>query len=229
MNISIVIPAKKEQYNLPKVLNGLLKLKLKFYEIIVVVDSSADRTGKIAYSYARKFKNVRVFHRESGIKGFGVAIKDGTQAARGKYVVWVMSDNSDDLSTIPRFIESLKEFDVVFGSRYIKGSSADLGAIKSLFSSGYSFVARILFNIKTRDITNAFRAFKKEVFNNLNLESKDFAICPEFAIKAHLKGYKLGEVPTTYKSRVSGQQKSSLLKMSIPYIKILMYRFKGLK
>jgi len=229
MNTSIVIPAKNEQESLPKVLGGLLKLKLKDYEIIVVVDQSEDKTAQVADSYARNYKNIKAIHRDSAIKGFGAAIKEGTKLAKGKYIVWVMSDNSDDLSIIPEFMESLKQYDMVFGSRYMKGSSNDLSAVKSILSSGYSLVAKFLFNLKVNDITNAFRAFKKEVFNKINLESNDFAISPEFAIKSHLKGYKLGQIPTTYKSRQAGVAKSSLIKMGVSYVKLFKYKFKSVK
>ncbi len=229
MNTSIIIPAKNEEENLPKVLDGLLKLKLKDYEIIIVVDESFDKTNELADSYAKKYKSMRVIKRKIQTKGFGAAIKDGTRKAKGKYIVWVMSDNSDDLSIIPEFMESLKQYDMVFGSRYMKGSSNDLSALKSFLSFGYSLVAKLLFNLKVNDITNAFRAFKKEVFNKINLESNDFAISPEFAIKSHLKGYKLGQIPTTYKSRQAGVAKSSLIKMGVSYVKLFKYKFKSVK
>ena len=227
MNISIVIPAKNEQESLPIVLDGVLKLKLRDYEIVVVVDESSDKTSEVADSYAKKYKSIKIIRRKSQIKGFGAAIKDGTRNAKGKYIVWLMSDNSDDLSTIPEFIECLKQYDMVFGSRYMKGSSNDLSALKSFLSFGYSSAAKLLFNLKVNDITNAFRAFKKHVFDNIEIESNNFAVSPEFAIKAHLKGYKLGQVPTAYKSRQAGVAKSSIIKMGISYVKLFKYKFTG--
>ena len=202
---------------------------MKELEIIVVVDESSDKTDEVADSYSRKYNNIKAIHRESGIRGLGSALKDGTKAAKGKYVVWVMGDNSDDLSTIPEFIKKLKkEYDMVFGSRYMKGgSSGDLNAFKRILSFGYTYISSILFGLKVHDITNAFRAFKKEVFNNIALESNDFAICAEFAIKTHLKGYKLGEVPTSYTKRRIGKSKFNLLNTGVAYIKIFKYKFKG--
>jgi hypothetical protein len=70
------------------------------------------------------------------------------------------------------------------------------------------------------DITNAFRGFKKTLLNKIKLESSGFAISPEFAIKAHLAGYKLGEVPTVYYDRVEGVSNFKLWKMSLEYLKI---------
>jgi len=229
MEISIIIPAHNEQDNLPKLLNGTLKLKasLGSFETILVDDNSTDNTGAIADRYAKKYRSTRVLHRGKGKKGMGAALKEGTNIAKGRFIVWVMGDNSDDLSTIPKFIKQLRNnADIVFGSRYIKGgSSSNLEAYKATLSKNYTKIIQILFGIKVHDITNAFRAFKKEAYNQIRLESDDFAISPELAIKAHLKGFKLEEVPTTYKDRQAGKPKFKILKMGISYFKLLKYRF----
>lgn len=229
MNVSIIIPAYNEEENIPKLLDSLLNLKssLKDFEIIIVNDNSNDSTGLISEKYSKKNKIVKVVHRNKGNNGMGASLKEGTRHAKGKYVVWVMADNSDDLTIIPKLINKLKNsYDMVFGSRYMSGGSrGDLDIFKTALSSGYTFIAGILFNFKVHDITNAFRAFKKDVFSNIALESDNFAISPEFAIKAHLKGYKLGEVPTTHKNRKAGQAKFKIAKMGIAYISLFKYRF----
>ena len=229
MDASIIIPAYNEQENLPKLLDNLSSLKKSVgnFEIVIVDDSSSDNTRLIADSYAKKHKNVKVIHRKKGINGMGAALKEGTKTAKGKYIVWVMGDSSDSLKSIPLFIGKLKEgYDMVFGSRYVKGgTSGDLEVSKAVLSSGYTFIAGLLFGFKVHDITNAFRAFRKEVFNKIRLESDEFGISPEFAIKAHLKGYKLGEVPAAYHKRKAGKTNFRMLKMGISYIGLFKYRF----
>ena len=229
MNVSIVIPVYNEQGNISKLLDGLIKLKgrLKNFEIIVVDDDSSDKTGPIAHRYSRKYGNIRVLHRSKGVNGMGAALKDGTKAAKGKCIVWMMGDNSDDVATIPRLTEKLKDgYDMVFGSRYMKGGSrGDSNIFKAMLSSGYTFAARLIFGIKVHDITNPFRAFKKEVFSGMALECNDFAISPEFSIKSHLRGYKLAEVPTTYSNRKTGQSKFRIIKMGIAYCRLFRYKF----
>jgi glycosyltransferase involved in cell wall biosynthesis len=229
MEVSIVVPAYNEQENLPKLIKSLkgLKHSLKDFEIVIVDDNSSDKTGIIADSYSGKYGNVRVLHRKKGINGMGAALKEGTRISKGKYIIWVMADNSDDLNSIPKFVSKLRnDCDLVFGSRYTKGGSkGDLGAFKALMSSGYSFAAGLIFGLNVHDITNAFRAFKKEIFNNIELESNDFAISPEFAIKAHLKGCRLGEVPTTYRNRKAGTTKFRLIKMGAAYCRLFKHRF----
>ena len=228
MNVSIVIPAHNEEGNISELLDSLIKLNgsLKNFEIIVVDDNSFDKTGLIAYNYSKKYKNIRVVHRSKGVNGMGAALKDGTNAARGKYIIWLMGDNSDDVTTIPKLIEKLKnDYDVVFGSRYMKGGSrGDSNPFKAMLSAGYTFVVCLIFGIKVHDITNPFRAFKRGVFNSIKLECNDFAISPEFSIKSHLSGYKLAEVPTGYTNRKAGQSKFNLIKMGIAYCKLFKYK-----
>ncbi len=226
--VSIVIPVYNEEENLAKLLQDLLHRFKKTAEIVVVDDCSSDNTGMIADSYAKRYPSIKVLHRKKGKNGMGAALKDGTRAASGKFIVWVMGDNSDDLSTIPLFINKLKKgADMVFGSRYMDGgSSGDLSPMKALLSSGFTRTMRAMFGIQVHDITNAFRAFRKEVFDSVHLHADDFSISPEFAIKAHVNGFALDEVPTTYKNRTAGKQKFRMLKMGIAYCKLFKYRLR---
>ncbi len=234
MNLSIVIPAKNEEGNLPQLLgelNQILDAKQYDYEIIVVNDNSSDSTGKIADEWSVKFSNIRALHLPSVEKGMGIALKRGTALASGKIVIWIMADRSDELKTIYSIVDKINQAnDVVFASRYMKGGSpGDLNPIKAFLSSGYTFLSKILFGIKVHDITNAFRGFKKEVFDSLVLEADDFAISPEFAIKAHLRGFKLAEVPTRYVNRVAGKSKFGMLNAFITYTRLFEYFFKRFK
>ncbi len=230
MNLSIVIPAHNEEGNLEGLVNDLLELqKGKGWdcEIVIVDDNSSDNTGKIADDYSKKFDNVSVIHRKKGNNGMGFALKEGTKNAKGEYILWIMGDRSDDMETIPKMIEKLDDgYDMVLGSRYIEGGSrGDLGIDKAFFSAGYSFLARMIFGIPAHDITNAFRAFRKKAFDSLVLEAGDFAISPEFSIKAHMNGFRIGEVATTYSNRKIGKTKFNMFRMGLRYAGLFKYRF----
>ncbi len=228
MKTSIVIPAFNEESNLEPLVKDIQAMTKKHklaHEIILVNDNSTDSTPKLINKLA-KSKNIHAVHRK-GNNGMGNTLIEGTQKAKGDIIVWVMADRSDNLETIPKMVKKIGQgYDIVFGSRYIPGgSSGDLDKFKALSSSGYTRLARIVFGLKVNDITNAFRAFRKEVFNKIKLESGDFAISPEFAIKAHLKKYKLGEVPTTYANRVAGKTKFKMFKMGLKYLSLLKLKF----
>lgn len=225
--ISIVVPAHNEEQNLPSLLEAhdALRRQQKWdCEFVIVDDNSSDNTGKVADALAKKYAKVKVLHRNLN-PGMGNALKDGTKLASGSIIIWAMADKSDDPATFPKMVAMVDAgYDMVFGSRYIKGGSrGDLAMHKALLSWGYSFTARLIAGIKVHDITNAFRCFKKEVFTSLKIESGDFAISPEFALKAHKAGYKLGEVPTVYADRKAGKTTFKILKMGSRYVS--MFRF----
>ena len=228
--ISFIIPLYNEQENIPQLINSLIDLKKRKKldcELVLVNDNSKDSTANLINNYAKKYDFVKPLHRKKGQNGMGYALIDGTRTAKGDIIIWTMGDNSDDINTYEKLIDKINQnYDVVFATRYIKGGSrGDLDRLKALFSSSYTKITSILFGMNLHDITNAFRCFKKEVFNSFIIESGDFAISPEFAIKAHLNKFKMGEIPTVYSNRKKGQSKFKLFKMGIRYISLFKFRF----
>ena len=135
-----------------------------------------------------------------------------------------MGDSSDNFDTIPVMIKKINEgYDMVIGSRNVSGGSrGKQNRLKAFGSKQYSALAKVLFRLPIYDITNAFRAFRKELIDKIELENGNFAVSPEFAIKAHVRGYKLAEVPTTYKDREVGEAKTKLFRMGLFYYKMLL-------
>lgn len=226
MLLSIIIPAYNEEKNLGPLAGSLLKMIERHRlsaEIVLVDDNSRDSTPQICDILAKKHKNIRAIHRK-GNRGMGNTLKEGTRAARGEIVVWSMADLADDVNTIPSFVAKIKDgYDMVFGSRYMRGgSSGDLVMTKRIASSGFSRLSRILIGTPVDDITNAFRGFRKKVFESVDLKSGDFAISPEFALKAHIKGFRLCQVPTVYKDRIEGSPNFKMFKMSKRYFSVLL-------
>lgn len=225
MLVSIVVPAHNEEENLPLLAERLVQMLRRSRlpaEVILVDDNSTDSTPQVCDRIAKKHPLVRALHRR-GERGMGNALKEGTLAARGSIVIWTMADLSDDVEAIPRFVEEIRDgADMVFGSRYMEGGSpGDLSRVKAFSSKAVSLLAAVGIGIPVRDITNAFRGFRKEVFHAARPRAGDFAISPEFALKAHLRGFRLGEVPVTYKNRVKGVQKFRMYRMGKRYARIL--------
>lgn len=241
MKISFVIPFHNEEKNCSPMIERVIKYgkkkKLSF-EVILIDDRSTDDTRKILKKLSQRYKFVLpVFRKDDGKeKGntMGRALIEGTKASRGDVIIWTMGDLSDDTATYGDIITKLRQsYDMVFGSRYMPGGSrGNLDRLKAFFSSQGTHLARFLFGVPVHDITNAFRGFKREVFDSIKLESSGFSISPEFAIKAYLSGFKLGEVPTVYTNRVEGVSSFKLYKMTKSYLKLyisLFYRYKIFK
>lgn len=234
ISVSFVIPLHNEDKNIPLLLQRIddYASKKKWnYEIVAVDDRSTDNTASLLKKISLENKRlIPVFRKKSSEeKGntMGKALREGTLKARGKFIIWTMGDLADDTATYGKIIDKLEAgFDLVFGSRYMPGGSrGNLDPLKAFLSSWGTQLAKAIFGVKVHDITNAFRGFRKKIVSELRLSSSGFSISPEFAIKAYLQGYKLGEVPTVYTNRVEGVSSFKLFKMIRSYLKLYLDLF----
>lgn len=219
--ISLVIPARNEEANIPNLIEGLDSLDFE-KEVIIVNDNSTDSTKKMCQDMQSDGRITTVDNPSS--PGMGNALKAGTKVSKGEIVVWMMADLSDDLNTVPKIIDQVKNgADIAFGSRYMKGgSSGDLDPVKAFLSSSFSRLARFLYGISVHDITNSFRAFRRSSFESLNVKSSGFSIAPEMALKAHIKKMNLQETPTIYATRKKGKPKMKVFKTTIMYFLLIL-------
>ncbi|MBI2010589.1 MAG: glycosyltransferase [Candidatus Chisholmbacteria bacterium] len=227
-DVSFVIPFHNEEDNVGPMLERVLKFGEQHrwrFEVVPINDRSNDKTGEILKRYKTRHKNIHPISRHDGGElgnTMGQALKLGTKNAHGRIIIWTMGDLSDDTKTYEAIVAKIQTgLDMVFGSRYMPGGSpGNLSFLKAFLSANGTLLARILFGVPVHDITNAFRGFRKNVFSTLNLASTGFDISPEFAIKAHQAGFKLGEVPTVYTNRERGIPKFKLWKMTRTYLSV---------
>ncbi len=235
MKVSFVIPFHNEEKNCSPMIKRVIdfgkKNRLNF-EVIPVDDRSNDDTGKIIARFKNYYsKLVKPIYRKEDDKEkgntMGKALIEGTRSATGSIIIWTMGDLADDTNTYLHIIAKLQEgFDLVFGSRYMPGGSkGNLDPLKAFLSSWGTVLARLLFSVPVHDITNAFRGFYKKKFDRLILTSSGFSISPELAIKSHLAGFKLGEVPTVYTNRTEGISSFKLFAMTKSYLKLYIFLF----
>jgi dolichol-phosphate mannosyltransferase len=211
--ISIVVPFHNEEANVRKVINDLAgflrKSKLKG-EIIAVDDRSSDATGQILDELAKRLRFLRVVHRKGrpGIE-VGFAIRDGIGVARHQLIATMMGDGSDDPADLPKLLEKLREgYDVVCGSRFVRGGKAiGYPFLKLLFHRIYNKFLSLFFGLGLEDFSNAFKAYRRRVFDRVVMESKGFEFSVEIVLKSALYGFRLAEVPVSWTSRKAGRSK----------------------
>ncbi len=229
MKIAFIIPFHNEESNVVPMISQVVKYckKKKWdFTIIPVDDQSTDNTTKYLKDLEKKYTYISPIYRKNNgrIQGntMGLALIEGTKKAKTEFIIWTMGDLADQPDTYGEIVSKLAEgYDMVFGSRYMPGGSrGNLDPIKAFLSSWGTILSQFLFGVPVHDITNAFRGFRKKIFRNLKLESMGFNISPEFAIKAHLAGFNLTEVPTIYTNRVEGVSSFKLTQMTINYLKL---------
>lgn len=182
-------------------------------DILFVDDNSPDGTGILADELSRKYQNVKVLHREKKeglgrayIEGFGWALNNGYEV-----IMQMDADLSHDPNAIPEFLKAIKDYDAVFGSRYIKGVRVYNWSFRRLLLSKLSneFI-RIMLRINTTDTTTAFKCFRRVVLESINLDSlkgKQNAFLIELVYKVVKAGFRTTEIPFMFIERESGESK----------------------
>jgi len=232
--LSIVVPAHNEVENLPHLLEELLPVLDKYeetrdYELIIVNDNSKDGTGNLIDDLGRKNPRIKPVHRSSA-PGFGNAVKEGLRNATGEIVIPVMGDLSDDPEDIPKLVRKIREgYDIAYGSRFTQGGSTDgYPHTKMVANRAFNNIVRLLFGISHKDITNAFKAYRKIVLDSIgidNLEATGFDLTVEIPLKAHILGFTSAEVPVTWHGRKMGEAKLKLSENASKYGKRLLKLF----
>lgn len=215
MKTLIVIPTYNEVQTIGHLLNKLVSSS--DLHVLIVDDNSNDGTKEIVNDY---LGTGRVFLLERSAKlGLGTAYVEAFKwGLKGEYEIFFEMDGdmSHDPAMIPSFIEKTKEgFDVVIGSRYVKGTISVVGwDFKRLLLSKFAnYYVRKLTPLKyLTDITSGYRCYKRHVLNAIDLnsiKSNGYAFQIEMAFRAHKMGFKICEVPIIFYERNGGSSKMS--------------------
>jgi dolichol-phosphate mannosyltransferase len=123
------------------------------------------------------------------------------------------ADFSHDPGFIPRFLEAIKDTDLVLGSRYATGVNVINWPIsRLLLSLGANLYARVITGLPLTDLTGGFKCFRRAVLEAIDLEqvrSNGYAFQIEMSFRAWKKGFRLKEIPIIFHDRVEGQSKMS--------------------
>ena len=222
------MPAHNEEECLRKVVEDIcvrLEKEKIPAEIVIVNDNSTDSTPGVIDSLSKKYGIVRRVDNTPP-SGFGRAIRKGLDNVTGDAVAIVMGDGSDDAGDIVNYYRKLCEgYDCVFGSRFIKGGIVkDYPFIKLFFNRLGNYFIKYLFGVKCNDITNAFKAYRRNVIEAVKpLVSNHFNITVEIPLKAFIRGYSYTVVPISWYGRASGISKYNLREVQRKYDFSILY------
>jgi dolichol-phosphate mannosyltransferase len=226
--LSVVIPARDEDACIASTVEHLhveLRLAGVPHEIIVVDDGSSDKTWDVLQETRRRVNTLRPI-KNPGPHGFGRAAVLGFDNAQGDALVVMMADESDDCRDVVRYWQILNSgFDCVFGSRFVKGGGViDYPWLKLWINRCANLFIRILFGIRPNDITNAFKAYRREVIDGCRpLLSPHFNLTIEIPLKAIVRGYSYKVIPITWRNRRTGVTKLKIKEMGSRYLFICLY------
>jgi dolichol-phosphate mannosyltransferase len=212
--VLVVIPTYNEAENLEPVV-GRLRAAVPEADVLVVDDGSPDGTGDIADRLAAAEPSVQVLHR-SEKAGLGAAYIAGFRRALAEgydVVVEMDSDGSHAPEELPRLLTALREADLVIGSRWVPGGQIrNWPLYRQIISIGGSTYARVLLRFPVRDSTSGYRAFRRQVLEELKLDevaSQGYCFQIDLAWKTWRSGFRVREVPITFTEREVGRSKMS--------------------
>lgn len=234
--IGVILPTYCEAANIERLIDEIESLGLNI-SILVIDDSSNDGTAEIIRDLQEKYDNVLLFTRPRKM-GLGTAITDGFRIFLSlkkppEYMITMDADYSHSPQYIQHLTSSLKSgCDLVIGSRYCGGgSTVNWSVIRLSISKIANFLASLLIGEEIRDFTSGMRCYSSELVQSIisDLHSETYEIQIETIRQAHLRRFRIGEVPITFANRKKGKSKLSLNEVAqfISYIffkAILEYR-----
>jgi len=205
LKISIIIPAYNEEKRIPRCLKRLLGYcneKEWDFEVLVAEDGSTDNTVKIVKDFASQDNRIKLLSFTERL-GKGGAIKNAMFQASKDYVCFIDVDLSADVAELERLIPFLNEYDIVVGSRQLRGNLPPIeGPVyRKIFSKFYSKFFRFLFRMPIHDPQCGFKLFKTNIVSRLfkEMHTTGFAFDSEVLVKAYWLDLKIKEVPIIWK------------------------------
>ncbi len=210
--VLVVIPTYEERENLGPAL-ARLHASVPEADVLVVDDASPDGTGELADEFAAADERVRVLHR-TGKSGLGAAYLAGfAHALRGEHqvVVEMDADGSHAPEDLPALLHALDDADLVLGSRYVPGGRVvNWPWHRQMLSRGGNLYSRLALGVPISDITGGFRVYRREVLEELHLDSvasQGYCFQVDMAWRAVQSGFRVREVPITFTERERGTSK----------------------
>ncbi len=204
-SLSVFFPFWNEEGNIEKVVRSAIPVAEKVaqkWEIIMVDDGSSDKTLKIAQKLASQNSNLRVVSHIPN-RGYGAALKEGFANAKYDTIVFMDGDGQFDFSEVDRFIEKIKETDIVIGYREKRSDHPFRHVLMNLLKI-WDF---IFFGFYFRDIDCGFKMFKRKALEKiLPFESEGAMITTEILAKIKKANLKILQAEVSHYPRKYGDQ-----------------------
>ncbi|HEX3870018.1 MAG TPA: glycosyltransferase [Pirellulales bacterium] len=224
--IDFIVPVYNEGSNIANALAELYSMVRRPKRVLIVYDFDEDDTVPVVHELAPQYRGLELVRNTLG-PGVINAIRAGVESARSDVVIVSMADLSDDLRVVEDMVRLIRDegYDIVCASRYMRGGRQIGGPLLKRTLSRLGGVSLYwLGGLPTHDGTNAFRAYRRSVLRKIPIESSGgFEYTLELTVKAHIAGYRIAEMPSTWRDRTVGQSRFRLMKWLPYYLKWYVY------
>ncbi len=210
----ILIPTLNEKENLKDLIPSIFGL-MPNISVLIVDDNSSDGTQDFVGYMKVNFKNLFLLERKNNL-GYGRSSIDGFKWIFEKpysYIVTMDADFSHDFNEVPALLEKLKNFDVVVGSRYVKGGGVkNWNFFRRILSKFANLYVKVILNLPMADVTTGFNAYYSDSLKKISLNeinSNGYAFLVELKYRLVKAGCRFVEHPILFSERREGQSKMS--------------------
>jgi dolichol-phosphate mannosyltransferase len=226
--LSVVVPTFNERDNVTTLYRKLdATLKSIAWEVVFVDDNSPDETWDVVRGLARRDSRVRCIRR-IGRRGLSGACIEGILASSAPFAAVMDADLQHDETQLPKMLSLLQsgEAELVIGSRYIEGGSADSFDRKRAGASALATeVAKRVLGVRVADPMSGFFMIRRDRFEGLapELSTQGFKILLDVIATAHGE-LRTAEVPYTFGSRLHGESKLDSM-VALDFLGLVLAKF----
>lgn len=232
MRLVVNLPTYNEKENIEEIIKKVLSQAKNIPDIdlhVLVADShSPDGTAEIVKRISQT--NPKVHYLDVKERGLGVGLVKGHRFAIDRLKADILAQMDADLShdpqVLPQMLQLIKQgYDLVNGSRLMRGGKNLLGWHRRLFTKGSSLYCTLswgTFNLT--EYTTSYRMFTKNLFEKIDFsqvpwKSKTYIIQPTFLYAALKAGAKIKEIPITFEDRKRGYSKAKIVAYTFDVLK----------
>ncbi len=227
--LTLVIPVYNEGANFPALWNAVSSQIRSRFQALVVYDFDEDNTIPILQQIISAGETRLVPVKNNVGRGVVGAIRTGFNRVESGPVLVIMADLSDDLTRVDQMVDYYRQgYQVVVASRYMPGGRLlDAPLLKGMMSRVAGLTLHWFRGIPTHDATNAFKLYDSKILKTMTIESEaGFELNLEITVKAFLAGYRIVELPTTWRGRTQGESRFRVWAWMPQYLKWYFYAFR---
>lgn len=228
-DLSVVLPAYREEQNLAELLPRLRKTleshALRFEILVIDTDSPLDQTESVCRRH-----DATCLRRRGG-NNYGDAVRTGIAAASGRFCLFMDADGSHPPEFIGELLAVAEQSDVVVASRYISGGGTDNSVVSALMSRVLNVTFSIALGLRCSDISNSFKLYRTGMLQEISLQCRNFDVIEEilYSLQRHNSGLRIREIPFHFRKRAHGETKRRLPLFILTFLSTMIrLRFSGL-
>lgn len=228
MKLSVVIPVYNERGTVREIIEKVIAVNLD-KEIIVVDDGSTDGTKDVLANLLEEHLPVKIFYHDNNL-GKGAAVRTAVKFITGDVVIIQDADLEYNPQEYPQLIRPIldKKTKVVYGSRILNKNNTQGRWDYFLGGRLVTLATNVIYGSNLTDEPTCYKVFDAALIKGINIESDGFSWEPEITAKILKAGYKIIEIPVSYKHRAKSEGKKIKYSDGIKAIfTIFKYRFKN--